>query len=84
MLMSKERKGLGSGFLAETSIKFCHGKRLMRDAVELIKGLHESGLRLDFSIKYLLQADEKGKVGLIKIRGSRNRSKRAKGYLSGE
>ena len=84
MLTSKERKGLGSGFLAETSIFYRDGKRLMREAVELIKGLHESGMRLDFSLKYLLQADEKGKVGLIKIRGNRNRSKRAKRYLSGE
>ena len=51
MLTSKERKGLGSGFLAETSIFYRDGKRLMREAVELIKGLHESGMRLDFSLK---------------------------------
>ena len=84
MLTSKERKGLGFGFLAETSIFYRDGKRLMREAVEVIKGLHESGLRLDFSLKYLLQTDEKGKLGLIKLRGSGKMLNRAKGYLSGE
>lgn len=83
VLMSKDQKGTGLGFCGEISIFYCDCKKLMRDAVEMIKRLHESGLRLDFTLKYLLQADEKGKMSLIKLRGSGRMLNRAKGFLLG-
>ena len=49
--MSKNQKGFLLGLSNEKSISLSNGKRLIREAVKLIKVLRESRLKLDVDLK---------------------------------
>ena len=59
--MNKNRKGFLLGLPNKKSIELNNGKRLMGEAVKLIKAVRECRLKMDVGLKYLLRIDEKGK-----------------------